>query len=73
MFRKHFIFRGRDVWRLNPNDKDKVRKRVIPTLRMVMSWGYKDIDKYTDQKIVENFLGIIKWDHPEVYKAGMSK
>ena len=70
MFCKHFIFRGRDVWHLNPNDKEKVRKRVIPTLRMIMSWRYKDIDKDTDQEIVEKFLGIIKWDHPDVYESG---
>lgn len=72
IFRKHFHFRGRDHWCLNPKDKEKVRNRVIPTLRMVMSWGYR-VGHYTDREIVENFLGIIKWDYPDLYKAGMCK
>ena len=67
IFRRHFHYCGRDKWDLNPNDKEKVRKRVIPTLRMVMSWRYTDTEKDTDKEIVENFLGIIKWNHPDVY------
>ena len=71
LFLKHFHFRGHDKWILNPDDKDNVQKRIIPTLRMVMSWGYKDIAHFTEQEIVGFFLGIIKWNHPEVYKEGM--
>ena len=71
IFLKHFRFLGRDQWNLNPNDKDKVRKRIIPTLRMVMSWYYKDIEHFSEQDIVGHFLGVIKWNYPEVYTAGM--
>ena len=70
IFRRHFHFCGRGKWGPNPNDKDKVRKRVIPTLRMVMSWRYKDTEKYSDREIIEYFLAIIKYDYPEVYSRG---
>ena len=69
LFQKHFIYKGDDCWNFNPHDKDKVTDRIIPTLRMVMSWNNKKTLKLTDRDLVETFLGIIQKDYPELYKA----
>ena len=69
LFQKHFDYKGGDSWNFNPHDKDKVRKRIIPTLRMVLSWKYEKALTLTDRKLVENFLAIIKYEHPELYES----
>ena len=69
IFRKHFHHNHDDIWNVNPHDKVKVKKRVIPTLRMVMSWKHKQVLKFTERKVVEDFLAIIKYDYPDVYES----
>ena len=70
IFQKHFHYQGHDSWNFwNPHGKDKVGKRIIPTLRMVMSWGFKDISHFSDRDLVEHFLSVIKWNYPELYES----
>ena len=69
IFQKHFHYLQNDTWNVNPHDKVKVKKRVIPTLRMVMSWKDKKVLKFTERKIVEDFLAIIKYDYPDLYES----
>ena len=71
IFQKHFCFLGGDRWDLNPHDKEKVRKRVIPTLRMVESWvmGRQQVSNWTDDEVVIQFLRYIRLSHPEFYES----
>ena len=69
LFQKHFDYKGNDSLDFNPHDKDKVRERIIPTLRMVLSWEYKNALNLTDRKLVGKFLSIIKHEHPELYES----
>ena len=58
IFQKHFVFNS-DLhsWFFNPNDPEKVQKRVVPTIHMVGSWTMEDImQTWTDRIVVENFI-----------------
>ena len=68
LFQNHFDYQGDDSWDFNPHDKEKVTKRIIPTIRMVLSWENKKVLTLTDRKIVGKFLSIIKNDYPNLYK-----
>lgn len=70
LFKKHFLFIGgpnNESWVVSPFDKRKVQKRVIPTLRMVISWVYPKVTELSDRAVVENFLDYIKKAHPDLY------
>ena len=71
IFQKHFVFNSHDHgWSLNPDDPEKVQKRVIPTIRMVSSWIKKLGDMmstWTDERVVHNFLTYIRFCHNDVW------
>ena len=71
IFQKHFYFLEDNTWDLNPSDKEKVRKRVIPTLRMVESWvmGHQKVSSWTDDEVVKQFLYYMRHAHPEFYES----
>ena len=71
IFLKHFHHAGNDKWDLNPHHTDKLREKILPNLRVIMSWGYNRdyIYNLTERDLVGYFLGIIRWNHPDVYES----
>ena len=69
IFQKHFVFNSDShSWFLNPNDPEKVQKRVVPTIRMVGSWTMGDMmSTWTDRRVVDNFLTYIRFCHNDVW------
>ena len=79
IFRKHVrIFRHgeeeeEDTWDLNPHDPDKVKKRVVPTIRMVYSWVLKKhkVDVMTNKEILLDLVIYIRTEHKDLYDEHM--
>ena len=69
LFHKHFVFNSHDHgWSLNPKDPEKVRRRVIPTIRMVSSWVMGDkMSTWTDRRVVYNFLTYIRFRQNDIW------
>ena len=69
IFQKHFVFNSDShSWSLNPNDPEKVQKRVVPTIRLVGSWTMGNMmSTWTDRRVVDNFLTYIRFCHNDVW------
>ena len=71
IFQKHFVFNSDShSWFLNPNDPEKVQKRVVPTIRLVGSWTMGNMmSTWTDRRVVDNFLTYIRFCHNDLWET----
>lgn len=65
----HVTGPGEEDWILNEHDKPKVSDRIVPTLRMVMSWklGDRIVSNMNDQQILGYLVEYIKTHHNDMY------
>ena len=75
IFQKHFVFNS-DLhsWFFNPNDPEKVQKRVVPTIRLGGSWTMGNMmSTWTDRRVVDNFLTYIRFCHNDLWETKHTK
>ena len=73
IFRKHIRLDGDNYWGLNPQDSDKVKRRVYPTLRLIYSWVLEEekVKVMTNKDLMFELIMYMKTDHQDFYNQCM--
>ena len=75
IFSRHIRLGDDNYWGLNPNDSDKVKRRVYSTLRMVYSWVMEKnkVTAMTNKEVMFELIIYMKTDHQVFYNQCMSR